>query len=344
MRLWLDDIGALTRIWPEIDANAEVQSSAGVEVRRWAEGSADQSAPGDVVIEAFACNIPDTFVAAMAGRTPPPVWFNLEYLSAEEWVESHHLLPSPHPRLPLVKYFYFPGFTPRTGGLLREAGLLTERDAFRCDIDAQNAFWQSLGVGSREADELRVSMFAYRNAAAATLFSAWAYGNRRVTCVVPDGVLAEELCLFLGTLPPVGSVATRGALSIVRIPFLRQTDYDRLLWACDVNFVRGEDSWVRAHWTAQPFVWNIYPQAEGAHWTKLDAFVRRYTAAMEGSLSNAVGALFNGWNGRGDVARGWRGIESRIADWSASGARWVETLALQPDLATGLAGSAENWL
>ena len=40
----------------------------------------------DVVIEAFACHLPSTYIKSMAikrDQGPAPQWFNLEYLSAE---------------------------------------------------------------------------------------------------------------------------------------------------------------------------------------------------------------------------------------------------------------------
>ena len=83
--------------------------------------------PADVVIEAFACRLPESFEAAMARRVPAPCWINLDYLSAEAWVSGCHALPSPHPRLPLTKYFFFPGFDETTGGLLREHDLADAR-------------------------------------------------------------------------------------------------------------------------------------------------------------------------------------------------------------------------
>jgi uncharacterized repeat protein (TIGR03837 family) len=67
-------------------------------------------------------------------------------------------------------------------------------------------------------------------------------------------------------------------LSILYIPQLTQTDYDHLLWSCDLNFVRGEDSLVRAIWAAKPFIWQIYPQHDGAHHAKLDAFLQMMEA------------------------------------------------------------------
>lgn len=67
-----------------------------------------------------------------------------------------------------------------------------------------------------------------------------------------------------------------GNLRVVSIPFLSQLEYDELLWLCDLNFVRGEDSFVRAQWAAKPMVWQIYPQAEDAHLIKLDSFMTHY--------------------------------------------------------------------
>ena len=349
VRLWVDDIGALARIWPGIDPGLASQQSAGVEIRRWSGGGeADIAVPGDVVVEAFGCDPPPAFVDAMTRRLPQPAWFNLEYLSAEDWVESHHLLPSPHPRLPLVKYFYFPGFTRRTGGLLREAGLLEARDAFRDDPAAVSAFWHSIGVpppgaaGSGE-EELRVSLFAYANARAPRLFGQWAHAARPILCIVADGVLEPEIAGFLGNDLPVGKCAIRGNLRLFRIPFVSQIAYDRLLWACDMNFVRGEDSFVRAQWAGAPFAWHIYPQAAGAHRPKLAAFVDRYCAALPGRARPAVGALFGAWNGL-DAGLAWPEIEPHIGAWNDGAREWARALAAQPDLASQLAKRAENQL
>src|SRR5204863_606200 len=114
--------------------------------------------------ETFGCDPPEAYVHAMAGRTPKPRWINLEYLSAEEWVEGSHALPSPNPRLPLVKHFFFPGFTPRTGGLLREESLLRRRDEFQADAGAQAAFWTSIAGRAPPDGALKVSLFSYAGA------------------------------------------------------------------------------------------------------------------------------------------------------------------------------------
>lgn len=138
VRLWVDDRSALAWMAPS--------GAEGVEVRDWREPLPDAE-PGDVVVEAFACDPPASFVAAMARRQPAPVWINLEYLSAEPWVERCHGLPSPQwqgPAAGLRKWFFHPGFTAATGGLLREPGLLAQRAAF----DAP-AWRHELGLATR---------------------------------------------------------------------------------------------------------------------------------------------------------------------------------------------------
>jgi uncharacterized repeat protein (TIGR03837 family) len=178
VRLWVDDLHAFQRIWPEIDVDVNRQDCEGVKVCAWRTPFVPAQ-PAQVVIEAFGCALPESYLIAMSEMSPVPVWINLEYLSAEPWVAEHHGLPSPHPRLPLTKYFFFPGYTPDTGGLLVEAGLTEQRRAF---IDtALPAFWRRFDMGMPHAEELRTSLFAYENPALPALLDAWAADTRSVT-------------------------------------------------------------------------------------------------------------------------------------------------------------------
>ena len=184
VRLWVDDLTAFQRIRPDIRPERAQQSCDGVTVCAWRP---DMSAgrPADVVVEAFGCTLPEAYVADMVTRSPPPVWINLEYLSAETWVAAHHGLPSPHPRLPLTKYFFFPGYTEQTGGLLRERDLLMRRAHFvQHDVAA---YWQSLGLPPPVPGEWRISLFAYENPALAELLDAWQVSAEPVTLLVPEG-------------------------------------------------------------------------------------------------------------------------------------------------------------
>ena len=282
--LWVDELTSFRKLCPEIDPQAQVQCVAGVTVRHWRgqDGVFAAADIADIVIEFFAVDIPPGYVAAMAQCTPRPVWLNLEGLTAESWVEGCHTLPSMHPRLPLTKHFFFPGFTGKTGGLLREAGLDVQRRSFQSSPAAMAAFLASLGVTAPEMASLKVSLFCYPQAPVASLFEAWQHGAEAITCLVPEGVAHLAVQTFLGMPALPGAVATRGALTVRVLPFVPQPDSDRLLWACALNFVRGEDSFVRAQWAGRPFVWHIYPQDAALHHVKLRAFLARYADGLAG--------------------------------------------------------------
>ena len=305
--LWVDDLRSFLRICPGVALDAEVQQVAGVTVRHWRnqDGAFSAADVADIVIEFFGCDIPPGYIAAMAERKPRPVWLNLEGLSAEEWVEGCHTLPSSHPRLPLTKYFFFPGFTDKTGGLLRESSLEEQRRQFQSDQAAMAAFLARFGVTPPEMASLKVSLFCYPHAPVSALFHAWENGGTAITCLVPEGVAAEAVRAFIGGEARPGATQSRGALTVRVLPFVAQPDYDKLLWACDLNFVRGEDSFVRAQWAARPFIWHIYPQDENLHHVKLRAFLQRYATGVE-----SLRAFSLHWNGAAPEEEGQR-------DWPA---------------------------
>jgi uncharacterized repeat protein (TIGR03837 family) len=240
--------------------------------------------PADVVVAAFACELPPGYRRAM--RTRRPVWVNLEYLSAEDWVDGCHGLPSVKPD-GLVEHFFFPGFTPRTGGLLREPALLATRRAFEADPRQRQAWLGQAGIDVREGESL-ASLFCYPGSPVDALLEAFARDARAWRIVAPGREAA-----------PVrhGNAVLQG------IPFLSQAQYDRLLWSCDCNFVRGEDSLVRALWAARPLVWQIYPQAHGAHLAKLRAFLARLAAdsGLGAQSTAALMAVHDAWNLEGDL-------------------------------------------
>ena len=317
VRLWVDDLLSFRRLCPEIDPTLSTQRYMSVEVRRWSDGAfpplpqplshRGERGVADLVIEAFACKLPERYVSAMAAQERKAVWINLEHLSAEDWVAGCHCLPSPHPALPLTKYFFFPGFTPDTGGLLLERDLMVRRDTFQSNPQAIDAFWQALGVPPARQDEVRVSLFCYENPALPQLLAAWAEGNAPICCLIPEGRALPQVARFFGREQvAAGEVLQRGQLEVRVLPFMRQNRYDELLWACDMNFVRGEDSCVRAQWAGKPFVWHIYAQQEGVHIEKLRAFMAIYEQGLSVEASTALHQMWETWNGEGDVAAAWQ--------------------------------------
>lgn len=335
VRLWVNDLATFRRICPEIDPNREAQTVAGIEVRRWAEPF-PETAPAEVVVEAFGCRTPERYVAAMAALARKPAWINLEYLSAEPWVSGCHGLPSPHPRLPLVKYFFFPGFVAGSGGLLAESDLARRRDAFRRDSAARAGFWRELGLPEPGPEELVASLFCYENAALPELLTAWSAEAFPVRCLVPEGQILPRLSAWFGETARVGSALSRGGLEVRILPFTAQARYDRLLWVCDLNFVRGEDSFVRAQWAARPLVWHIYPQRKDAHWAKLSAFLDRYGADLAPDAAAWLRRLWEAWNRGEGMGAAWSGFGTHRAALEAHARRWAGRLAAHGDLAGNL--------
>jgi len=298
VRLWIDDASALAWMAPE--------GTPGVEVAAFdAAGE-----PGDVVVEAFGCDPPARFVARMAQRRP--VWINLEYLSAESYVERSHGLPSPQAD-GLTKWFFYPGFTARTGGLLREAELMADRAGF--DREA----WLADHGFTLRPDERVVSLFCYDDQPALPSLLRSLAQQPTLLLLTPGPAQRQ-----VKALPP--------GLRTAALPWLPQSGFDRLLWACDLNFVRGEDSIVRAIWAGVPFVWQIYPQDDGAHGPKLQAFLDRFPPLP------GLAALWFAWNG---LQPGWPGLPDFQA-WQAACTEWRATLLTQPDLVTQLRDFARS--
>jgi uncharacterized repeat protein (TIGR03837 family) len=348
VRLWIDGLDALHALRPEVMHDRSKQSVAGIDIRHWT-AEADFGAPADIAVDAFGGGLPDSYVAAMARRSPLPLWIILEYLSAEPWVGAHHGLPSPHPRLPLPRYFFFPGVVPGTGGVLREASLETRRDAFQRDSVLQAGFWRNLGFAPPDRTSIVVSLFGYENPTAAELLQAWTGGARRVIAAVPRSSLRLQVSAFFGAAGPEdGSIMRRGSLEARFLPFLPQSRYDELLWACDWNFVRGEDSFVRAQWAVRPFVWHIYPQHERAHWIKLEAFLDAYCVGLEPLPGEALRALWRGWNAPaaadGRIAGAWKALHGHHDRLCRQARAWASRLALAGNLAANLVRFCEERL
>jgi len=341
VRLWVDDPASFARIAPGLDPALDTQVLRGVQVRHWANAFPGVE-PGDAVVEAFACHLPENHVVRMAQCASKPAWINLEYLSAEKWVTATHALPSPHARLPLTKYFFFPGFSEKTGGLLRERDLLARRDAFQRDRSAQAAFWQTLGLAPAAENELRVLLFCYANPALPTLLKAWVASPVRVTCLFPEGPALPVVRDYFGE--PGANQFERGNLRMHVLPFIEQDDFDKLLWACDVNFVRGEDSFVRAQWAGRPFVWHIYPQDDDAHWPKLEAFLDLHTAGADLSTAARIRFLWHAWNRGHDAGAKWHDYLAGRATIATHSGAWAARLTAQPDLAAKLVNFCDNLL
>ena len=358
VRLWVDDPSALQWMAPHMQVDA-AQPHHALQVRTWTTNAPRIGAdvPGDVVVEAFGCTIDPTWVisrntinsiAARAGNTTSNhdfsikdtssnehslTWINLEYLSAEGYAARSHGLPSPvmaGPAAGMTKWFFYPGFTAGTGGLLREA-----------DIALPDAL--PLAAGETQ----RVSLFCYESPALPQLLQQLGQGPHSTQLQVTHGRASSAVQTALQTLKkPVSSdqfnkkTPLQSPLNLLNqllnlehleINFqalMPQPSYDALLRSCHLNVVRGEDSLVRALWAGQAFVWHIYPQSDGAHAAKLDAFLDWLHAPADLRLFHHV------WNGLSPqplpvIAN---------ATWAKVTQQARQRLLLQNDLASQLIG------
>jgi uncharacterized repeat protein (TIGR03837 family) len=327
--------GASVRLW--IDAPALVgwmapDGQAGVTVVDASDPDAVRAAAAghvpDVLVEAFGCDpapaLVARFAAGIAADGRPRPWINLEYLSAEPHVERLHTLPSPvfqGPGAGLTKHFFYPGFTMATGGLLREPGLAARRAAF------DRAGWLAAhGIAWR--GEHLVTLFCYEPRALPGLLAQWASGPEPIRLLVTAGRAAPAV---RGALAALGGDATGGlgALSIDFLPLLTQVGFDELLWTGDFNFVRGEDSLVRALWAGAPFAWQIYPQDDDAHHAKLDALLDAIAAPPSLRRFHAA------WNAIDETPLAWPDAVERAA-WTVAAEAARTRLAAQDDLVTRL--------
>ncbi len=333
VRLWIDGLTSAQRLLPQIDTVLPLQKIDGVSIHHW-QPEFHFDTVADVVIETFACELPENYLQAMADKRP--VWLNLEYLSAEAWVEDYHLKPSPHPRLPLNKTFFFPGFTEQTGGLLREKELCAAREAF-----LQR---RQLTDNGAQQHELQVSLFCYPFAPIGQLLSIMTQGPQQVHCRIPQtGILPAVCDFFEVTQLTVGQQISSGQLTVEILPFLSQDAYDRLLWSCDLNFVRGEDSWVRAIWAARPFIWQPYRQEKGTHLLKLQAFFECYTRDCEASAKTSLEQFHRAWTGGELQAAHWQQLLQQLPALQAHAKLRTQNLVRQPDLASKLVIFCENF-
>jgi len=339
LRLWVDDLATFARIAPRVKTGLAIQyidvepsqsllgqdtQPRSVEIRHWT-AQAPLPEAHDIVVEAFACDPPADFIDSMVRRDS--LWINLEYLSAEDWVTSCHALPSLQ-RNGLRKAFFFPGFTPGTGGLLREAGLLIERDRWQADPTTRATLLAQLALPDNDIDALisgdarQILLFCYPDAPVQALVDTLNAQQHASVILVPTGVCP-------------GLARGRHANVTVRdIPFLDQAGFDRLLWSSDLNCVRGEDSLVRALWAGRPLLWHIYAQQDLAHMAKLQAWLD--LSPFRAPVRQAM-TCWNSADGQGFAAA----LENALLPaawgaWQAASASWSRQLAQQTDLATSL--------
>jgi len=332
IRLWIDDLYIARQLIPALDITKRIQTIEDITIAAWdADTAFDRAA--EVIIEAFGCELPESYLALMQ---PGNIWINLEYLSAEPWVEGFHAQHSKRGKL--TRHFFFPGFTQATGGLLREHDIIENNQKIAADQQLQSDFLRQLNLPQdQDSATLKISLFSYPHAPLNDLLAAMAASAEKICCYVPATGILPTIAAFFGRVSiGVGEHLHRNKLSLHVLPFLSQTDYDKLLASCDINFVRGEDSWIRAIWAGKPFIWQPYRQTEDTHLVKLNAFLDVFYTGCAETARQAAIHLHSTWASEQVSVSAWQDYLGNIGTLETFAAQQTSALASQPDLATNL--------
>lgn len=330
VRLWIDDTDALNKLVPASEQQTQITIEA------WQGDAMMQqqlSAAADpvLVIETFGCELPPQVLERI--RQCRPLWLNWEYLTAEDWAVGLHAMSSLQPN-GLEKYFWFMGIDADSGGLLREPDYLAEREKFRQQPQLQQAFRQEYGLPLQHTGQLWL-VFAYTSGQWAQWMAMWQQADTPVTLWLAGGQVIESLraakLIAPEELQQEGDICELGNVTLVRIPFVPQAAFDRLLWLADAAIVRGEDSFVRALWAGLPFFWHIYRQDDDVHLQKLHSFWFKAMQGWPAELRQAFTVLSDDLNGAGAVSslkreQAWQYLCAHWQSWVKSAAAWSEML------------------
>lgn len=233
--------------------------------------------PANVIIETFGCHILEGYLEK--AKVESSLLINLEYLSGEDWIEGIHLMESPLGAEKLKKYFFMPGFTEKTGGVIVDSLFLNRKK----DVLANKEFYLKKYVPEIDGNYFLGTVFSYEKNFLPLLHTLSENGKENCLLILGEKsqTSIKEIAKNLN-ISYLKEDSYRYKNTLIKfIPFLEQEEYEELINLADYNFVRGEDSFVRALLTGKPFVWHIYLQDEMAHMDKIDGFIKRYDETLK---------------------------------------------------------------
>ncbi|MGL4977627.1 MAG: elongation factor P maturation arginine rhamnosyltransferase EarP [Cetobacterium sp.] len=234
--------------------------------------------PANVIIEAFGCNILEEYLDK--AKDESSLLVNLEYLSGESWIEDIHLMESPIGAEKLKKYFFMPGFKENTGGVIVDKLFLDRKIKVRSNSEL---YMKKYMPDLLDKEYFIGTIFSYEKNFIPLLDVLLKNGKNN--CLLVLGQKSQEsIKSILDNFDFIETSKDNFEVENIKIkfmPFLEQEEYEELINLVHYNFVRGEDSFVRALLTGKPFMWHIYLQEEMAHMDKIDGFIHRYREVLE---------------------------------------------------------------
>ena len=215
----------------------------------------------DLIIESFGCEIPKEYMDKALKNSK--LIINLEYFSAEKWVDDFHLQES-FLGGNLKKYFFIPGLSEKSGGILLDNEFLERKKK----VEANKEYYLEK-FGIKEKYDLMGSIFSYEKNFDSLIEELKKLGKKIILLILSEKTQKNFIKYF-------DNGNNYDKIKFVKLPFFTYDKYEELLALCDFNLVRGEDSFVRALLLGKPFLWHIYPQDENTHIKKLESFLEKY--------------------------------------------------------------------
>lgn len=248
----------------------------------------------DVIIESFGCNIPNEYMDIAYNHSR--LLINLEYLSGEDWIEDFHLQKSNLGKGSLEKVFFMPGFTEKSGGIIIDSNYL--ETIIR--VEKNKEFYKKKFLGEIPDDVMIGTIFSYEKNFEPLLRELTKLDKNILLLILGEKSKESFLDFFKKNLIEcLGNSIKYGKIDIRFMDFLNQEEYEELINVADFNFVRGEDSFIRAVLTGKPYIWHIYCQEDFIHLNKLDSFLEKYSRVIEDNeYLNEIIKVFKDYNFR----------------------------------------------
>lgn len=215
----------------------------------------------DLIIESFGCEIPKEYMDKALKKSK--LIINLEYFSAEKWVDDFHLQES-FLGGNLKKYFFIPGLSEKSGGILLDNEFLERKKK----VEANKEYYLEK-FEIKEKYDLIGSVFSYEKNFDSLIEELKKLNKKVILLILSEKTQKNFIKYF-------DNGNNYDKIKFVKLPFFTYDKYEELLALCDFNLVRGEDSFVRALLLGKPFLWHIYPQGENTHIKKLESFLEKY--------------------------------------------------------------------
>ena len=215
----------------------------------------------DLIIESFGCEIPKEYMDKALKNSK--LIINLEYFSAEKWVDDFHLQES-FLGGNLKKNFFIPGLSEKSGGILLDNEFLERKKK----VEANKEYYLEK-FGIKEKYDLIGSVFSYEKNFDSLIEELKKLNKKVILLILSEKTQKNFIKYF-------DNGNNYDKIKFVKLPFFTYDKYEELLALCDFNLVRGEDSFVRALLLGKPFLWHIYPQDENTHIKKLESFLEKY--------------------------------------------------------------------